>query len=80
MARIVSKGIRVDNDRGSAIAWSYLSQRDISTAIIFRVLSDPSMRRPMDLAVLTVTTQTPGKPIFRLSANVPRKQLELNKL
>ncbi|MRW84167.1 hypothetical protein GJ698_08650 [Pseudoduganella sp. FT26W] len=48
MARTIEIGIRIDNEYGSAIAWSYMLRHAIPSTTIFRVLSEPDMRRSSD--------------------------------
>jgi hypothetical protein len=66
MMATVTKGTRFDNERGSAIAWLYMSQRGVSTQVILRVLTDPGLRRIDDPKALTLDWKKMRK-IFRLT-------------
>jgi hypothetical protein len=48
LADVVTNGIDVDNARGTAFAWAYMSARAVPTSVIFRVLSEVRRRRNTD--------------------------------
>lgn len=39
LAKVVAAGISIDNARGSAIAWAFMSDRNVPTKVILRVLT-----------------------------------------
>lgn len=46
-AHIVDQGISLNTEKGSVFAWAYLKKQGVSEAVIMRVLSTPSSRRPL---------------------------------
>ena len=68
----VNKGIRIDNERGTAIAWFYMSQRGVPTQVILRVLADPAKRRLGAPKSFPLGGKT-RRNIFRLSSVSPEK-------
>jgi hypothetical protein len=54
MTLIVEEGIAQDHLHGSVVAWRFMAANDVPQAVMLRVLSDPSRRRP---AVVSVAQQ-----------------------
>lgn len=47
---VVALGVKMDEIYGSAHAWQYMAANNVHGDIIWRVLSEPSGRRPDDTA------------------------------
>jgi hypothetical protein len=67
LAVIVAKGIAIDYQRGSAMAWAFMSVRNVPTAVILRVLTDPTTRRPTDTVPTTSKIPTTSRNVIRLA-------------
>jgi hypothetical protein len=61
-AAVVAAGIQLDQDKGAAVAWEYMSRRNIPVQVILRVLTNASKRRPGDPVAATLDEQRAARP------------------
>ncbi|MYN39353.1 hypothetical protein GTP55_08210 [Duganella sp. FT109W] len=62
----VNRGIAIDFKKGAANAWAYMKYVNVPQRVILRVLAEPSLRRPMALAVpLENNTDDSHRDVYR---------------